>query len=121
MTTPLTGTANQRALSELFTGQRQFGLYVEGGEEVDDPGYARVEGEMCAPQHAEGGGWAVWNDDVIEFPPFHASAAAEVRLLVVMDMDGTPLASVAIEPFHVQPRLAPRFAIGTIVVRMGMA
>ena len=118
-TSTLTGAAHRAAL-EVFTGRCQFALYRGELEEIDDDGYARVEGEMCAPTQSDLGGWAVWNAEAVEFPAFQASAEEAIGWLGVLDAAGTPLAYIEIEPFFVQPRLSPRFAIGKLVVRMGM-
>ena len=103
----------------VHSGSRDFGLLTAAGE-LDDRGYARVAGRMTEPKRSEGGVWAVWNDEAIEFPPLAAEDEQEVRAIGIYD-DGVLLASVAVEPFTPIPRLQPRFPIGKIVVRVGVA
>ena len=100
------------------SGARTFGLHTATGE-LEDRGYARVPGRMTDPKRNEDGLWAVWNDEAIEFPPLSAEDEQEVRAIGIYD-DGVLLATVAVVPFKLIPRLQPRFPIGTVVVRVGV-
>ena len=108
----------ERRSLAVHSGARHFGLLTADGE-LADRGYARVSGHMTAPKRSEGGVWAVWNDEAIEFPPLAAEEELEVRAIGIYD-DGVLLATVAVEPFTPIPRLQPRFPIGTVVVRVGV-
>ncbi len=120
MTEPTT-EAERRSLDRVFSGRRVFALVTDAGE-VQDGRYKRQEGRLTTPREDEGGGWAVWNSDAIEFPPFREEGEAEVRWIGIIDPeDGVTLAHVAVEPFRPQPRIQARFAIGKIVVRAGIA
>lgn len=106
------------AIDTVLAGQLRVGLArdAEGNNEEDDISYARQPGTMTKAMWGSDGPFSA-NDELVEYPPFFADAAAPLTHWFLAAADGERVIVEALD----RPVLPVRgerlyFAPGTLVV-----
>lgn len=99
-----TAEAQRRAVTHVFTGEREFGLLLDDGTEPGDRNYHRVRARLSRPVH-QNGSWRATNETAVEFPPFSRTIEGASVVAVAVYDGPERLATAEVGPVLVAERI----------------